>query len=351
MPAPMLRTERSAGAPRRVRSMPAFVAAAFVLIGSVAHGAAIRDNLYGVKAMNASEAWAVGNFGSIYHTTDGGKTWDSRESGTRSPLFSIDFSDGKNGWIVGRTAIILHTADGGGSWKPQKAAVPTEKHLFKVKAVDTNTVWAVGDFGAMTVTHDGKTWEDRSLTEDVVLYDISFPDTQHGYVCGEFGTVLATSDGGITWRKQSVGTDKTLFGVAFTTALNGWAVGIDGLIVRTRDGGHSWSVQRGTPQHEAIEDLGFLEALRNPGLYEISMTGKTGIVVGDTGILLVTHDGGETWTRRELPDKDRLVWMRDVSLAPGSRGFAVGASGFSARVEGERVILPQGGEAAAVATP
>jgi len=347
----MSRTERSAGAPRRVRSMPAFFASVLVLIGSAAHGASIRDNLYGVKAISATEAWAVGNFGSIYHTTDGGKTWDSRESGTRSPLFSIDFADAKNGWSVGRTAITLHTTDGGNTWKPQKPAIPTEKHLFKVKAVDVNTVWAVGDFGAMTVTHDGKTWEDRSLTEDVVLYDLSFPDAQHGYACGEFGTVMATSDAGITWQKQSVGTDKTLFGVAFTTAQNGWAVGIDGLIVRTRDGGQHWEVQRGTPQHEAIEDLGFLEALRNPGLYEISMTGKNGIVVGDTGVLLVTADGGETWTRRELPAKDRLVWMRDVSLAPESRGFAVGASGFSARVEGERVILPSGGEATAFATP
>jgi photosystem II stability/assembly factor-like uncharacterized protein len=331
--------------------MPAFVASALVLIASAAHGAAIRDNLYGVKAMSAAEAWAVGNFGSIYHTTDAGKTWDSRESGTRSPLFSVDFADAKSGWVVGRTAIILHTTDGGVTWKPQKAAVPTEKHLFKVKVVDTQTVWAVGDFGAMTVTHDGKTWEDRSLTEDVVLYDISFPDAQHGFVCGEFGTVLATSDGGLTWQKQSAGTDKTLFGLVFTTAQNGWAVGIDGLIVRTRDGGQSWTVQRGSPGHEAIEDLGFLEALRNPGLYEISMTGKNGIVVGDTGVLLVSGDGGETWTRRELPAKDRLVWMRDVSLAPDSQGFAVGASGFSARVEGERVILPTGGEATAFATP
>jgi len=347
----MSRTERSAGAPRRVRSLPAFVTWALVLIGSGAHGASIRDNLYGVKAMSATEAWAVGNFGSIYHTTDGGKTWDSRESGTRSPLFSIDFSDAKNGWAVGRTAITLHTTDGGNTWKSQKPAIPTDKHLFKVKAVDGNTVWAVGDFGAMTVTHDGKTWEDRSLTEDVVLYDLSFPDAQHGYACGEFGTVLATSDAGLTWQKQSVGTDKTLFGVAFTTAQHGWAVGIDGLIVRTRDGGQHWEIQRGTPEHEAIEDLGFLEALRNPGLYEISMTGRNGIVVGDTGVLLVSKDGGETWTRRELPAKDRLVWIRDVSLAPDSRGFAVGASGFSARVEGERVILPTGGEATAFATP
>ena len=54
----------------------------------------VRDNLYGVKAISATEAWAVGNFGSIYHTTDTGKTWESRESGTKVPLFAVDFAPG-----------------------------------------------------------------------------------------------------------------------------------------------------------------------------------------------------------------------------------------------------------------
>lgn len=348
----MLRTERYVRARPSACVASVLLTVLFAFAGTHAvRAATIRDNLYGVKALSATDGWAVGNFGAIYHTTDGGKTWDSRESGTRSPLFSVDFADAKNGWVVGRTAVILHTADGGATWKPQKAAVPTEKHLFKVKAIDANTVWTVGDFGAMSVTHDGHTWEDRSLTEDVVLYDVSFPDPKHGFASGEFGTVLATADGGTTWQKQQVGTDKTLFGVYFATPQRGWVVGIDGVIVRTVDGGQTWRLQRGTAGRESIEDLGFLEALRNPGLYEIAMAGNDGIVVGDTGFLLVTADAGETWARRELPAKERLVWIRDVSFGPDHQGFAVGASGFSARIDRDRIVLPQGGEATAATTP
>lgn len=332
--------------------------------------AVVKDNLYGVKALSATEAWAVGNFGAIYHTTDAGKTWELRESGTKNPLFSVDFADAQHGWAVGYTAQILFTSDGGKTWKPQKNPLPSHKHLFKVEAVDAKTVWAVGDWGAIAVTRDGgQTWEDRSLgvlpvkveespdrvastiTEDVILYDVAFADAQHGYICGEFGTVLGTRDGGATWEQLQTGTEKTLFGLAFATAERGWVAGIDGVLLRTKDGGRLWEAQRGRTSNEALEELGFLETLKNPGLYAVRLEGRYGVVVGDTGLLLTTNDGGESWTRLELPGKSGLVWMRDVSLAPGGGGFVVGAAGFSAIVRDEHVQLPAGGEASRSANP
>jgi photosystem II stability/assembly factor-like uncharacterized protein len=357
-----------------------YVALCTLALAAIAHAAVLRDHLYGVKALSATEGWAVGNFGSIYHTKDAGKTWDPRESGTRNPLFSVDFADAQHGWAVGKSATILATTDGGRTWRRQAVtAAPREgtdggelgdKHLFKVVAVDARTAWAVGDWGAMVRTTDGgQRWEDRSLgvvtvrvdeepgralntvTDDVILYDVTFPDARHGYVAGEFGTVLRTTDGGETWSRSDTGTEKTLFGVHFTTPEEGWAVGIDGILLRTRDGGGHWEFQRGEAAVAALEDVGFLAAIRNPGLYAVKVVGRHGIIVGDTGVLLVSGDGGEQWTRLELPDKDRLVWMRDVDLAPGSHGFAVGANGFSAQVARDTVALPGGGAAAPVATP
>ena len=354
--------------------------AAVLALPAVGWAALIKDNLYGVKAISPTEGWVVGNFGAIYHTTDAGQTWTARESGTKVPLFGIDFAPDDSrqgpgerpgegpgeGWIVGKASLILHTADGGRTWKPQKSVIPPEKHLFYVRAVDARTVWAVGDWGAITVTHDaGESWEDRSLgtvtvkveerpdriantiSDDIILYEVSFPDPQHGYIAGEFGTLLATADGGQTWEKRDVGTEKTLFGVSFSTPEKGWVVGIDGLILRTRDAGKTWEVQHGATQTESIEELGFLETLRNPGLYDVSVAGQYGVVVGDTGNLLTTADGGETWTLRELPEKQRLTWMRGVSLVPGTHGFVVGAGGFAAAIDHDQLVLPRDG----VATP
>jgi photosystem II stability/assembly factor-like uncharacterized protein len=329
--------------------------------------ALMKDNLYGVKAVSPTEGWAVGNFGAIYHTADAGKSWNGRESGTKVPLFGIDFAPSagerpNEGWIVGKASLILHTADGGRTWKPQKSAIPADKHLFSVKAIDAKTVWVVGDWGAMAVTHDGgSSWQDRSLgtvtvkmeetpdrvtktlSDDIILYEISFPDPLHGYIVGEFGTLLATADGGETWEKREVGTEKTLFGVCFSTPDKGWVVGIDGLILHTRDGGRHWDVQHGSMEAGTIDELGFMETIKNPGLYDVAVAGDYGVVVGDTGNLLTTADGGETWTLRELPEKQRLVWMRGVSMVPGTHGFVVGAAGFAAAIDHDGVILPDNG--------
>jgi len=151
-----------------------------------------------------------------------------------------------------------------------------------------------------------------------------------------------------TWEKRPVGTEKTLFGVSFATTEKGWAVGIDGLILRTRDAGQTWEVQHGALAIESLEELGFLETLKNPGLYDVRMAGQQGVVVGDTGNLMTTADGGETWTARELPEKQRLVWLRGVSLLPdGSAGFAVGAGGFMAAIDHGQIVLPANARRAA----
>lgn len=325
----------------RARALMAMIA---LLLGArLSPALVLKDQLYAVKTLGPNEAWVVGNFGSIYHTRDGGTTWESRESGTKLPLFGVDFADAEHGWAVGKSSLIVATTDGGNTWKPQKSAIPPEKHLFGVHAIDARTAWVVGDWGAMAVTHDGgATWEDRSLTDDVVLYDLSFPDAQHGFVAGEFGTVLATSDGGARWEKLAVGTEKTLFGIGFATPERGWVVGIDGLILRTLDGGRGWQVQRGQLVSRDIEDVGFLETLKNPGLYDVQVVGRYGAVIGDTGMVLTTADGGESWTPHLLPEDKRLTWVRGLSLGQGN-GFLVGANGFTARLDGDQVVLPGGG--------
>ncbi len=327
--------------PRRIRlpALPPFVAFALLATAVAAHAGAIRDNLYGVKMIGADDAWAVGNFGAIYQSRDGGRTWEARDSGTKAPLFGVDFADAQHGWAVGKSALVLATSDGGKTWTTQKTPIPAEKHLFNVHALDPRTAWVIGDWGAIAVTHDGgATWEDRSLSDDVVLYDLSFPDRDHGFIAGEFGTLLATSDGGATWEKRDVGTDQTLFGVGFASADAGWAVGIDGLILRTTDAGRTWTTQRGRTRAEALEDLGFLETLKNPGLYSVQVAGRYGVVAGDTGVLLTTTDGGETWTQRDLPEHAKLVWMRAVSLTPAGQALVVGAAGFTVAVDQGRIV-------------
>jgi photosystem II stability/assembly factor-like uncharacterized protein len=210
-----------------------------------------------------------------------------------------------------------------------------------VHTQDGGATWTDRSLGALAVERleaSGRTMQ--TITDDVILSDVEFVDAQHGFIAGEFGTLLATSDGGQHWRQVAIPTEKTLFGVHFRTPDEGWVVGIDGIILHTEDGGRTWTTQNGLTETGAIEDVSFVEAMANPGLYAVSVEGRRGVVVGDSGAFFVSDDGGRTWTRRALPAEHRLTWMRDASLAASGRAFLVGAAGFTAAAEGDTVTLP-----------
>jgi large repetitive protein len=74
---------------------------------------------------------------------------------------------------------------------------------------------------------------------------VSFIDANTGWIVGDSGKVLGTSDGGATWNALVSGTSSSLRGVSFPDLLNGWAIGDSGTIIHTADGGNSWASQNG----------------------------------------------------------------------------------------------------------
>ena len=70
--------------------------------------------LQGVSFTEASTGTAVGVFGTILRTTDGGSTWTAQDSGTTNRLLGVSFTDASTGTAVGSGGTILRTTDGGG---------------------------------------------------------------------------------------------------------------------------------------------------------------------------------------------------------------------------------------------
>lgn len=292
-------------------------------------GAHVVEHLYGAKLLDDEHAVVVGAFGAVFRTADAGRTWQAATTPTREYLFAVDFDGPRAGIAVGKAGAIVTTADGGETWTRREAG--TDRNLFSVAFSGPGHAWAVGDWGTVLESNDGgATWTNRSLKDDVVLTSQSWPDATHGYVAGEFGTVQKTEDGGATWAKIPTGTDKTIFGVAFPTPQKGWVVGIDGLVLRTVDGGATWALQRGRMGIESLEALGFLEALRNPSLYDVRFAGTRGYVVGDIGTVLVSDDAGESWKEKKLPTGRDMNWLRGLAVSPGGRALVVGSNGLAA---------------------
>ncbi len=254
-----------------------------------------REDYYGVFVLDENNAWAVGSRGIILHITDKGEKVATLPTWVEKALYDIDFTDAQNGLAIGQDGLIIKTSDGGKTWKQVKLELPLQEwqaaqpHLFSMsRGTDPNKVWAVGPVGAIIYSKDGgETWENLSLGRDVTLNGVSFANDSEGWVVGEFGTILHTSDGGKTWQEQK-------------NVLN--------LPKYTRpDLSEEDAIKQRVPPLY-LEDL-FLVAVdfRNP---------REGYVAGESGILLKTEDGGETWTNVSSGSFNTLL---SVSLAPAGQ--------------------------------
>jgi photosystem II stability/assembly factor-like uncharacterized protein len=197
----------------------------------------IYDDLFAVSAPTPDDVVAAGYWGTVYVSHDGGTTWRSGQTGTRSLLYDVSMADARKGWAVGQAGIILRTEDGGSTWTEQENPKQGEgTHLFAVHAIDANTAWAVGDWGTRIFTDDGgKSWQDFSLviTEDhpqfvwlspseqervrtgqKVFEDVGLTDvfclpqpSQSCWIIGEFGYIFRSETGGSGWERASIQQD------------------------------------------------------------------------------------------------------------------------------------------------
>src|SRR5207244_1096214 len=120
---------------------------------------------------------AVGDYGTILRTTDGGATWTRQSSGTTSPLRGVSFTDANTGTAVGDKDTILRTTDGGVTWKAQSSGTTT--------ASFRGVFFSDANIGTVVGCGSGKLMQ---------FYE-------HFFGCIE-GAILRTSDGGATWKAQ-----------------------------------------------------------------------------------------------------------------------------------------------------
>ncbi len=142
-----------------------------------------------------------------------------------------------------------------------------------------------------TVVKAGKWDIVRNADSTKYYYGIYFADQLNGWVVGDSGRMLHTSNAGDSWEIQSSGTTVSLRCVQFIGEQTGWAAGTNA-IGMTKDGGRSWNWQYlpGDPRR------GFLS------LYFASHT--AGWIGDNLGGILHTEDGGMTWT----PEVSGTTW-------------------------------------------
>lgn len=263
---------------------------------------------------NGREGWAVGDAGTIVHTTDAGVTWRTQVSKTTSNLNGVFFADPDTGFAVGNFGTILQTNNRGTSWS--RLVVTFGENLNAVQFADRDTGYAVGSAGAVVSTvNGGRQWVKQNLTA-VILRGVAFSSGSEGWAVGDVGEIYGTIDAGASWIKvQPSVTGFNLRAVARRSTMAAWAVGAQGASLLTVDGGGVPVWQNGTVG--ALYDMHGIHFPSDPLLgYAVGLNG--------TGAVLKTEDGGLGWTP-QISNTSRP--LNGVCFVDNLRGWAVGASG------------------------
>ena len=244
----------------------------------------IPDSLIGLRTLVFinNEGWiasfqAYSSSGEVYHTTDGGQTFEIQQ--TLFPTESLHMLNSLEGYCGGNSGFIYRTTNGGVNWNYHGTISNTLTGIdFPPQPADTG--YACGFNGSIfRITNSGVVMMISNVVSD--LADISFPMTDEGWVCG-VSNIIRHYIGGNWTADQSYPTGgwSSLYFVPGTT--QGWCVGDAGAILHTTDG-YIWQPQ---PNPDTSQNILL-------GVFFLNV--NEGWTVGTNGIILHTTNGGTSW--------------------------------------------------------
>jgi photosystem II stability/assembly factor-like uncharacterized protein len=262
--------------------------------------------------------------------TPGNTLHPSKLAGGSGTLISLHMINLTTGWALSEHAV-LRTTDGGLQWKnvtPPNTLLTRESiaEFLTASLAWVATPQANGTTTQVLRTTDGgQTWQ-QSTIQATFLKQITFIDSQHGWILSGWGAtggaaeavgVFRTSDGGKTWSNVSsalpastdtpppghlpFGGQKS--GIHFLNSSTGWITGtavVNDLVLLyvSQDGGSTWNQQSlslppGVPSAQlSLISPTFFSPTDGilPVIFSDLISGR-----GIATDIYVTHDGGTTW--------------------------------------------------------
>jgi photosystem II stability/assembly factor-like uncharacterized protein len=283
---------------------------------------------------------------------------------TGNDLLSIKFINQTTGWFAGRSGTIFKTTDGGVNWTPQFTGYTGD--ITAIDPVDENTVWAIGygystsdidcdpSFKIFNSNDGGKHWSlklngatflcDSTCGKFKYIEGLSFSDPSNGYVVGDSGLILKTTDAGENWTLIEEPRKYQLKSVQFFDALTGYVAGgsglvsighypvqnsssHEGIILKTTDGGVSWDST--FTDTIMVYDIFFRSPEKGWAIGRADWYIDWG-VMGGKEFILKTTDAGETWQR--IVESDTLPsWLLNIRFIDDSSGWLAGTWGTAAK--------------------
>ena len=250
---------------------------------------------------------AVGERGVVMLSDDQGRTFrQAREVPVDVTLTSVSFADEVQGWAVGHWGVVLATRDGGETWTVQRQDAGEDRPLFGVHFFDAHHGVAVGLWSLVLVTADaGATWRSiappppaGSMKADLNLLGLFADDRGRVYAAAERGMLLRSDDRGASWTYASTGYKGSFWtGLALPGGVL-LAAGLRGSLYRSADDGRSW----------VRVETGSTSSITAMAVHEDKV-----VAVGLDGLMLRSSDAGATFSSQVRTDRAALTGVTTTS--------------------------------------
>jgi len=262
-----------------------------------------------------SQAWAVGDFGTIVGSTDGGDSWTPANSGVSANLWSVRFRDAAHGIALGEARDVLRTEDGGSTWTTGADMSDTPASIASYDASRIVVRALTSDYVPSTLVSqdEGATWANTGMYEPVV----AGPDCW--WISASFDVYRSSGCIGPATRMLAgrlAGGSADFTTVSFIDAAHGMALSYrgdaQGLTVNetwtTANGGKDWSVVPFASPHAPAY-----------WSYTLQMADASHAFLFDgPGTAWITTDAGATWNIA-------VMWGGATGSTPHDDGHGVTA--------------------------
>ncbi len=205
-------------------------------------------------------------------------------------------------------------------WTQQASNVTS--NLFGVRFTSLMNGWIVGQNGAFLSTTDGgASWNEVSNQYSSNLNKVFFLDSLNGWIVGDYNVILSTTDGGVSWQQNIDNSPYMadyygIFGMVSNKQTLCWMAGGRSYTALSVIDASSQKSENWYPQY-----IGFSGRLVRIFFLNASL----GWATGDSGLILSTMNGGLSWNQDSSYTHAGLA---DIMFFDSLVGLCVGSNGL-----------------------
>lgn len=247
----------------------------------------VSATLTAVQFVTPRMGWAVGHYGVVLRSDDGGEHWTRQldgqgaaalmlqeaqasgdakalveaqravQEGADKPLLALHFRNEREGWVVGAFNLALTTRDGGKSWQSVSTRLPNPKaaHLYGFDQ-EKDDVLIAGEQGLLMHSSDGGLSFDSIATPYAgSFFGVTREVDGAWLVAGLRGNVWRSADQGKTWAPLTGHAPVSITGVLRDAQGQVWLANQAGQLLQPRSSAGAMSLVGSTAAQQPASIL------------------------------------------------------------------------------------------------